>query len=153
MTAQRKSKPPVFASSPPANDSAPRPNRTPETMCEDWLAAKKAEASANAKRVEIEAEIVAALGAKTEGSATHNLADFKVTTTGKLTRTLDAVVWESIAAQIPAEFRPVTLVQSHKVDDAGCRWLAENRPELWAIASKAITTKPAKTSVAVVRTT
>lgn len=152
MTARKiKATPPVFAST-PANDAAPAgKNRTPAVLCEEWLAAKKAETKANETRVAIEAEIVAVIGAKPEGSATTNLEDFKVTTTGKLTRTLDDAVWESIASQIPADLRPVTLVQSYKIDDKGCRWLAENRPELWAIVSKAITTKPAKTAVKVER--
>lgn len=123
--------------------------RTIDDMSADWLAAKRAETDANERRLAIETEIIGELGALPEGSETHNFPDFKVVVTGKLNRKLDAEIWKSVADQIPVELRPVTAETVFKLDDKGCRWLAENRPELWNIASKAIETKPAKTSIKV----
>jgi len=123
--------------------------RTIDDMSADWLAAKRAETSANERRIAVEAEIIGALGALPEGSATHHFPDFKVTITGKLSRKLDVDVWTSIAGRIPADLRPVTSETVFKIDDKGCRWLAEHRPELWEIAARAIETKPAKTAIKV----
>ena len=57
------------------------------------------EASAREKRVQIEQQLIEAIGAKEEGATTQTGNYFKVTTTGKLTRKLDVQAFNRIAAQ------------------------------------------------------
>ena len=47
--------------------------KTPETLANDWLAAKKAEQAAQATRLQIEQEILDLIPAKPEGSTTRVL--------------------------------------------------------------------------------
>ena len=108
--------------------------------------AKELEASAREKRVQIEEQILAAVGVKEEGSQTSTGNFFKVTTTGKLTRKLDEKVWRSIAGQFNGEAPIRTKLD---VDTRKLKKLAVDNPELFQVALTAITTKPAKSAVKV----
>lgn len=126
-------------------------NRTVEIIANEWIEAKNEEKKANRKRIELEGELIALLGMKTEGSQTHDLDGFKVVITGKLNRKLDVNAYREIMETIPSDLCPVRVVEEYKIEDAGCRWLSENKPEVWGILAKAITTTPAKPSVTVTR--
>ena len=106
--------------------------------------AKALEASAREKRVQIEEQILAAVGVKEEGSQTSTGNFFKVTTTGKLTRKLDEKVWRSISGQFNGEAPIRTKLD---VDTRKLKKLAVDNPELFQVALTAITTKPAKSAV------
>ena len=85
---------------------------------------------------------------KTEGSQTHTLENgMKVTITGKLTRTLDQAAWEEVKSEIPESLWPIKVKQ--ELDTTGVKYLMANEPQIYALVSKAITTKPAKTAVEV----
>lgn len=118
-----------------------------ESLSRSWLEAKKMESSWRDTRIQMENEILEITGSKPEGSETHSAGDFKVTVTGKMTRTLDADLWESIKDSIPENLRPV----SYKpfLELKGLRYLQNNEPEIYAIAAKAIEVKPAKTAIAI----
>ena len=118
-----------------------------EELAGQWRTAKRAEERARDERGTIEQQIIALTGSKPEGSETHAAGEFKVTVTGKMTRKLDADLWESIKDSIPENLRPVSYKPS--LDLKGLRYLQNNEPEIYAIAAKAIETKPAKPSVTV----
>ena len=118
-----------------------------EALSRFWLEAKQMEASWRDTRILMENSILEITGSKPEGSETHSAGEFKVTVTGKMTRTLDADLWESVKDSIPEDLRPVTYKPS--LDLKGLRYLQENKPEIYAIAAKAIETKPAKTAIAI----
>lgn len=118
-----------------------------EALSQLWLEAKQNEASWREARIALEDSILEITGAKPEGSETHKAGEFKVTVTGKMTRTLDADLWESIKDSIPEDLRPVTYKPS--LDLKGLRYLQNNEPEIYAIAAKAIEMKPAKTAIAI----
>lgn len=118
-----------------------------EPLAEEWLALKKAEAQAAAKRKKIEDQLIAALGAKEEGAQTHEVGPYKVTVTGKLTRSMDAVAWDSVKGRIPESMWPVKT--SVSVDSPGVKYLQNNEPDMWKAISIAFETKPAKTAVTV----
>jgi hypothetical protein len=117
-------------------------------LCGAWLEAKRREDEAKAARIKIEDEISQALDAKTEGAITHKVEPYKVTLTQPIYRKIDLGVWETVKHDMPAEAWPIKV--KIEVDDAGCRWLMENRPDLWKIAAKAITATPGKIGVKVV---
>jgi hypothetical protein len=122
---------------------------TPEVLCDDWLRAKAAEDACRAWRVAVEEQLAARLGHKPEGSKSHAVGEFKVELTGVLNRKLDKEKWEEVKNQIPEELRPVRM--KPEVDATGCKWLAKNRPDVWAIAAQAITVTPGKTGVKITK--
>lgn len=109
--------------------------------------AKSAEDAAKKQRVELEEELVNLVGKKDEGSQTHKIGDYKVTITGKLTRSLDKKVWADIEQQIPHALRPVEYKPS--LDTKGLKYLEDNEPEVFRAVSSAVTVKPARTAVSI----
>ena len=109
--------------------------------------AKKLEASAREKRVQIEQQLIEAIGAKEEGATTQAGNYFKVTTTGKLTRKLDVKAFNAIAAQL-GEHAPVKTTVS--LDVRKLKTLAVDEPVMFNMMLDVIETKPAKTAVTVV---
>jgi len=118
-------------------------------LCGAWLEAKRREDEAKEARIKIEEEISQALDTKTEGAVTHRVEPYKVTLTQPIYRKIDLGVWETIKHNLPAEAWPIKT--KIEVDDTGCKWLAKERPDLWAIAAKAITATPGKIGVKVVQ--
>jgi len=117
-------------------------------LCGAWLEAKRREDEAKAARIKIEDEISQALDAKDEGSITHKVEPYKVTLSQPIYRKIDLGIWETVKHDMPAESWPIKV--KIEVDDAGCKWLAKERPDLWSIAAKAITATPGKIGVKVV---
>ena len=118
-------------------------------LCGAWLEAKRREDEAKEARIKIEDEISQALDAKDEGAITHKVEPYRVTLTQPIYRKVDMGVWETIKGSIPMEAWPLKM--KVEVDDAGCKWLAKERPDLWSIAAKAITATPGKIGVKVVK--
>ena len=116
-----------------------------ETLCRDWIEAKKAEAAANRQRLAIEPQIGAALESKTEGSITHTLEEYKVTLTQPVTRKIDLDQWALVKGLIPAEFWPIKT--KTEADVVGIKYLMKNSPDVWAKIAPAFETKPAKLAV------
>ena len=118
-----------------------------ETLCRDWIAAKKAEAAANRQRIAIEVQIGKALEARPEGAITHTLEHYKVTLTQPVTRKLDADEWEKVKGLLPENLHPIkTKVEA---DATGCKWMAENEPTDWRKIASAFETKQGKLAVKV----
>ena len=109
--------------------------------------AKELEARAREKRVQIEQQLIEAIGAKEEGATTQAGNYFKVTTTGKLTRKLDVQAFNRIAAQL-GEHAPVKTTVS--LDVRKLKKLAVDEPVMFNMMLDVIETKPAKTAVTVV---
>lgn len=124
--------------------------RTETEIANDLFAAKLAEKEANERRVALEEELIALVGAREEGSQTHTFGDYKITITGKLIRKLDWEMFDaSIAAKIPQELQPVKI--KRELDDTGVKYLANNEPQIYRLLAKALTIKPAKTAVTIVK--
>ena len=122
-------------------------NRTAAVIASECIEAKREETQANKKRVGIEDELVALLGAKDEGSETHNIDDFKIAITGRLNRKVDWDVFDKLA--IPIDMQPVKV--KRELDLKGLRYLEDNEPSTYKKLAKAMTVEPAKTSVTVTR--
>lgn len=111
--------------------------------------AKIKENEARRHRVELEEQLVAALGAKEEGSETHEVGDFRVTITGKLTRSVD---WAKIDELVSPAWRPVKW--KRELDMKKLRALESSQHEptaavVLAQVEECITIKPAKTAVTI----
>lgn len=122
--------------------------KTEIEIAQDLYEARQVEREANERRVQLEEELIALVGAREEGSKTHTIGDFKVIITGKLNRKIDWEIFDdSIASQIPESLQPVKI--KRELDEAGVKYLANNEPQLYKLLSKALTIKPAKTAVTI----
>ena len=124
--------------------------RTELEIAEDLFKAKLEESFAEAKRIALEQELIALVGAKEEGAQTHEIGDFKVTITGRINRKIDWAIFDKdIASKIPESLHPVKV--KRELDETGVKYLANNEPQLYKILATALTVKPAKTSVTIVQ--
>lgn len=124
--------------------------RTELEIAEDLFKAKLEESFAEAKRIALEQELIALVGAKEEGAQTHEIGDFKVTITGRINRKIDWSIFDKdIASKIPESLHPVKV--KRELDETGVKYLANNEPQLYKILATALTVKPAKTSVTIVQ--
>jgi len=118
-----------------------------EQLCADWLEAKRNEETARNQRIAIESQLAEAFDVPDEGSKTHHTDTHKLTLTQPVYRTVNPVEWKNVAAQVPHEMRPIkTKIEA---DAAGCKYLANNEPELWRKIASAFESKPGKVSVKV----
>ena len=113
-----------------------------ETLARDWLEARRAEAEAAKRRCAIEAQMCEALEVPAEGSKTHKLDSHKVTVTQPVTRKLDLKAWELVKDDCPQALQPVKV--RLEADATGCKYLANNEPEIWRKIARAFETKPGK---------
>ena len=116
-------------------------------LASQWLEVKALEKKIIAQRHAIEEQITAALEAKGEGSITHKLDEHKITLTQPVSRKIDAIVWDKIKDKIPENMHPVKTTVS--ADSAGCRYLSDKEPRLWAKVAKAFESKQGKIGIKV----
>jgi hypothetical protein len=116
-------------------------------LASEWLEVKALEKKIIAQRHAIEEQITEALEAKGEGSITHKLDEHKITLTQPVSRKIDAIVWDKIKDKIPENMHPVKTTVS--ADSAGCRYLSDKEPRLWAKVAKAFESKQGKIGVKV----
>ena len=117
------------------------------TLAQDWLEIKAQEKDIVAKRHAIEEQITTALEVKGEGSISHKLEEHKVTLTQPVSRKIDTILWEKVKDKIPENMHPVKV--SVSADSAGCRYLADKEPRLWAKVAKAFEMKLGKIGIKV----
>lgn len=120
-----------------------------DTLAARLLQAKAAVKAAQQTVLSIEQDIIAAVGVEDEGSFTVRSDNFKVTTTQPVTRSVNKATVEAIRREMPEDlfqamfdFKPSLNVKLFKE----CR---ELRPEVYALAAKAVTSKPGKVAVKV----
>lgn len=117
-----------------------------QALARDWLDAKRAEQLATEKRHAIEKELAAALDVPAEGSKTHKIDGYKITLIQPVTRKLDENQIDMVC-QTARGLAPIKV--KYEADATGCKWLAENEPELWRKIAVAFETKPGKIGVKV----
>jgi hypothetical protein len=105
--------------------------------------AKRVEAEAREARIAAEEHLIELVGLKEEGTMTVKTHWFKVSTTGKLTRSVDQT------SAMPVElWRMISRVKS-ELDVSALKKLATENPDAYREAVKHITTTPAKPSAKV----
>ncbi|OOS03249.1 hypothetical protein SAMN02745664_12341 [Moraxella cuniculi DSM 21768] len=121
---------------------------TIKELASKWREAKHAEQQANTARLEIERQLIEQIGVADEGITTYQGDDFKVKTTGKITRTLDDAAvshhWDSLPAEVQSciKWKPT-------LDLKRFRALESLRDDLAPVLHQYLTIKPAKPSIAV----
>lgn len=112
-------------------------------ICKGQLSAARMEMD------QAEQALLDAVGAKEEGSTTIPVGNYKVTTTGKINRSLDAEAWDQIKTQIPEPLANRLVRYKPDINLREFRYVETNEPDWFAIIAKAVTSKPAKASVKV----
>jgi len=117
-----------------------------EELCAAWVAARQAEADANAKRIEIEQQILQLIPPREEGSMSTELPNgWKVRTSGKMIYSGDIDRLLELTRSWPE--KPVR--SRLEIDTSMLRAIRSDRPDLWRSIAPAITVRPAKTGVSV----
>ena len=121
---------------------------TLEQLASAWQAAKADERAANARRLEIEEQIVEALPLADEGTQTVEAGPYKVKVTTKISRSVDTKAlqahWNSLSA-----FAQDVFTWKADLSLSALRRLQENHPSLYPSIATYITSKPAKPAVVV----
>jgi len=113
-----------------------------------FVDAKRREDAAKAERLACEELICQLQPPKPEGSMTVEAGGYKVTLTGSMAyKVEDLEALREITRGWDANLVP--LKTKTELDATGCKWLRENRPELWGQLARVITVKPAKVGVKV----
>lgn len=107
--------------------------------------AKAMETAGRDMRIKCEEEIIKIMGCKDEGSFTYKTDQYKVTTLGKLNRSVD---WKAYA-KIENLFNEGNQPVKHKLelDTKKLKELEKASPQDYALMTKVITTKPYKPAV------
>ncbi len=113
-----------------------------------WLALKQERDDVDGQMRAIAVELANRLEHPDEGSKTHQLDGYKVTITARVNRRIDAKKWHAIREGVPRTLWPVK--DKLEADAKGCRYLAENNPEMWAVVAAAITETPGTPGLQVV---
>jgi len=113
-----------------------------------WQAAKQRENQARDDRVAIEDKILALHPAREEGTESFTTAaGTKIRLTGKLTYKVDLLQLEALTAGWPLDVRPVRM--KLEADESKLKAIRQESPQVWAKIASAVTTKAAKTGVAI----
>lgn len=119
-----------------------------EAEIKKYLKAKSDEESARERRYAAELEIAFLVGPKDEGQTTTNTDRYKVVAKYKINRTLNAKVWAEIAPSLPTSISSNLVKYKPELDLKGYRWCEDN-PEIFAIVSRAVTSRPAKVALTI----
>lgn len=111
--------------------------------------AKAAEDEARNARLAAEERLVELVGLKEEGTITHKTAWYKVSTIGKLTRTLIQGGLQSLREAIGDGLFDTIVQYEPKLSLKGLRACESANPEAYHLVARAIVTKPAKAAVKV----
>jgi hypothetical protein len=118
---------------------------TAEELVTLWRHAKKAEAEAEAARVDIGNKLANTLGVPAEGSKSYDVGDFKVTLKQPVNRKVDWQVFDQVTESTPGAHMPVKV--KRELDETGLKWIQEHQPDLYAQIARAITATPGRIGV------
>jgi hypothetical protein len=122
--------------------------QTLDQLAQDWLAAKKAEADAHARRVEIEADLLLHSQPASEGTDRVETEATKLAVTYGMRRKVDSDALSDAWGAVPELVRKC-FKWSADVDLKTLRALQLANADLYAQAAKFITATPAKPAVKV----
>lgn len=123
-------------------------NTVQAALFQSWIDAKRSEDEARAQRLEVEAQIVAVVGVKDEGVTSVEDDQFKVKTTGKVTRSVDTDAIQDVWEVLPEEVKKCFKWEA-KLNTKEYRALCSMREDLAPHLNKYITSKPAKPSISI----
>jgi hypothetical protein len=122
-------------------------NKTLTELLTELVEVKAAENAAKAKRVALEQSIADLVPTELGSQTTQRIDGFKVVVKLPINYRIDSTIWDEVKTQIPVAKRPVKTKLD--VDVTGLKWLADNEPDIYQVAAKAITSSAGKPAVSV----
>lgn len=113
------------------------------------LALKDQEAQAKAAREKAEAELLALVDKRDEGTVRADTDMHKIAVRYALTRSVDGEKLAQVAPQIPEAIGKRLLRWKPELVTSEVRYIEANEPEIYALVAQAITVKPSKPSITV----
>lgn len=121
-----------------------------EKLVNLYLLAKAELTAAKSEMEQAEAALLKAVGHQVEGSSSFVIADkYKITTTGKINRTISAPLWNEIKNKIPEPLANRLVQYKPSLNLRELRYVELNEQDWFKIIAPAITAKPAKPSIEV----
>ena len=118
-------------------------------LCNELNHLKQTEKNLKQKIDSVSSQIISMVGHETEGATRVESDVFKITTTGKLNRTIDQSSLQAVQDAIPAPLFLKAIKFKPSIDLKGLRYLENNELETYKMLSNAIITKSGKTSLTV----
>ena len=138
---------------PPAQSAQPVPAATgttePNELAQQVLIAKTQLAIAKQSLLEAEDALVSFVGAEKEGAFSIKTERFKITTTGKIGRTVNKTLVFSLQPDLSPDIFNALFEFKPALNTKFFKELAQHNPVAYATACKAVTAKPGKTTVSV----
>lgn len=121
-----------------------------ESKLEELSRAKIASIEALQREERLKREILDLVGYHEERAHSVVINDrWKVTTQGRINRTIDTRQWESVEQKIPEGIAKRVVKLKPSLNLRELRFIQNNEPELYRIIATAITAKPGKPSLTV----
>ena len=120
-----------------------------DIAAERLVALKLAENQATAARIEAETALLSLVECPAEGSKTYRGSTYKVTVTGNVHRKVDEAALSAVRERLGEAIFERAFRFKPEVSITGIKYLRDNEPELYLVASQAITATPGKSSVRV----
>lgn len=111
--------------------------------------AKAALDAAKLQLADAEDALIELVGVKPEGSTTSKTDFYKVTTTGRMNRSVDEAKLADVQAQVPQELFEAVFQYKPGLSITGLR--KAEKSTFWPLVASAITTKPGKPGVKIER--
>lgn len=108
------------------------------------LEAKAEMARAKQAYTEIEDQVLAEVGHKDEGTQHQETAFYKVTTTGRMNRTVDERELRMVQDSVPGDIFSRVFRFKPALDLKEYRFIQNNEPEIFQLVSSCVTSKPGK---------
>lgn len=109
-----------------------------------YQCAKNEEYAAKKKREEYEAQILALVTVEDEGTAHTETEFYKITTTGKKSRSIDQAALSAVQERVPEAIFNRVITYKPGIDLKQLRYIESNEPEIYSALAEAITVKPGK---------
>lgn len=110
----------------------------------EYEMAEKELKAAQKKRDDAMLQVIEIAGVKEEGAKTSKASFYKVTTTGRMSRTLDRDNLTDVQAQVSPFFFSKVIEYKPGIVKKELDYLEKNEPEIYKIFMQAITVKPGK---------
>lgn len=120
-----------------------------ESLVHQYVMAKAELTVAKHELEQAEEALLSQLDTKEEGSTTIKIGNYKVTTTGKITRSLDGAAWDEIRKHIPEPLANRLVRYKPDINLRELKFVQANEPAYYAMIAPAITSRLAKTSLEV----
>lgn len=120
-----------------------------DLLARQWQEAKKSEMESRDERLKLEEQIIGLVGAKIEGATSVKTKNYKITTTGKMTRRVNEEKLEEFRNLIPDAIFNKVFSFTPKLNTKALKSVQDIAHDTYKILAQTFVSKPAKTAISV----